>query len=382
MNNEKNEQPALVILLSGTAFFYFLIFAQFGYLHRLVNLIDEKGSIDLILLSMGLGGVAGCIFAMRIFRLTNAGLWLLCGFSGATVSAVFAGLVSGFWLQVPCAFVVGFSLGSVTVCIVPMIRVFSPVGEIGKWVGIGVGSAYFLCNIPPIFKADPWAQCLFGGIAACLGAGISLFVPVARESVLENGDSRERTPAWKFRTRGVLIATLAFAILIWYDSAEFFLMQETLRIREAAWSTSWQLWSNAVVHLIFAVIAGRIIDKGWIFYLLLAALVLLVGGSYAMNFIPLVYIGNVSYLSGVSAYSTALVSYGALAPEKGGNWRIISRAGIIFAGAGWICSAMGIGMARDLGKIPVLFTLGILVTMVFCMGFMQRGANRRQKLVL
>ena len=66
-------------------------------------------------------------------------------------------------------------------------------------------------------------------------------------------------------------------------------------------------------------------------------------------------VGTVFYVSGVSLYSVALVAYGALAPERLCSWSISARAGLVFALGGWFGSGMGIGMARDLKRIPDVF---------------------------
>jgi cytochrome c oxidase cbb3-type subunit 2 len=57
----------------------------------------------------------------------------------------------------------------------------------------------------------------------------------------------------------------------------------------------------------------------------------------------------------VSLYSTALVAYpsflsGASSPAQRGR-----HAGLIYAIAGWIGSALGIGMGQNLGHVPLLF---------------------------
>jgi len=73
------------------------------------------------------------------------------------------------------------------------------------------------------------------------------------------------------------------------------------------------------------------------------------------------------YITGVSLYSTALVAYGSLAPEEKGLWKISSRAGIVFALGGWFGSAMGIGMARDLQRIPTGFLAIALAVALSCL---------------
>jgi cytochrome c oxidase cbb3-type subunit 2 len=62
------------------------------------------------------------------------------------------------------------------------------------------------------------------------------------------------------------------------------------------------------------------------------------------------------YTVGVSLYSVALL----YVPARSGRVR---TAALVFAVAGWIGSALGIGMAQDLARVPAAFviTAGLVV---------------------
>ena len=152
-----------------------------------------------------------------------------------------------------------------------------------------------------------------------------------------------------------MIATL-FLALIWLDSAAFYIIQNSDSLKAISWSTDADLWRNASLHFILALLGGWILDRGWLFSGLFLSFVLLEAGAWCLGHgTAAAGMATLLYVSGVSIYSTALVAYGALAPERVGSWRISARAGLVFALGGWFGSGMGIGMARDLKGIPGMF---------------------------
>jgi len=71
------------------------------------------------------------------------------------------------------------------------------------------------------------------------------------------------------------------------------------------------------------------------------------------------------YTTGVSLYSAALVYF----PARGGRvWPVA----LLFAIAGWIGSAMGIGMAQDLNAVPLPFLIAAGVVVVGGLAWRQR----------
>ena len=375
MHRNQTSQVWIIPVLSGAAFFYFLIFAQFGYLHLLTARTELAKSVDLILLFMGLGGVFGSIFCARNFRLKSATLWILSGFSGAGILSVLAAFVTELWIHWIIGFMIGTCLSLLTVSIVPVIRDRSPDGKIGKWVSMGVGGAYFLCNIPIIFQAGPIEQCIIGAVACCIGALASIFISRIDAIGKRSPKRQDVTPKYFFNVKGIIVITLLFTVLVWFDSAAFYLIQNADIIRSTAWESTGNIWLNAVTHLLAALVCGWVIDRGWIFESLIGAIILIIGGygiihSSDHGIIP----GILVYIASVSTYSTALVSYGALAPDGTGAMRIAGRSALVFAVAGWIGSGMGIGMARDLGRIPYFFIVVMIAIGITCLMY---GARNR-----
>ncbi|MNC91199.1 hypothetical protein D3C83_74080 [compost metagenome] len=75
------------------------------------------------------------------------------------------------------------------------------------------------------------------------------------------------------------------------------------------------------------------------------------------------------YAAGVSLYSTALVFYPARSGRPG-------LAALVFAVAGWIGSALGIGMAQHHDRIPVWF-LGVSGFVLTALFLARQFARRR-----
>jgi len=142
------ESSISVVAITGCAFFYFLIFAQFGFLHRLSQIETRANLIEMAMLAMGIGGIVGSIWAARRFLMESAQTWVIRGFIGCGLAGVGSILSSNIWIQLAIALSVGFFLGSLTVSIVPLIRALLPERRIGFGTGIAIGGAYFLSNIP------------------------------------------------------------------------------------------------------------------------------------------------------------------------------------------------------------------------------------------
>jgi cytochrome c oxidase cbb3-type subunit 2 len=135
------------------------------------------------------------------------------------------------------------------------------------------------------------------------------------------------------------------------DSAAFYIIQHTPGLRAVTWGTPALLWTNAAVHLGAAILAGAVLDRGGRRTVVGGAVVLLGLGSLALEgAVRLPLPAGWWYTAGVSLYSVALVEY----PARTGG---AGRAALVFAIAGWIGSALGIGMAQDLHRVPATFVL-------------------------
>jgi cytochrome c oxidase cbb3-type subunit 2 len=149
---------------------------------------------------------------------------------------------------------------------------------------------------------------------------------------------------------GALLIT--FLVLIWLDSAAFAIVQASPSLKAATWGSEGKQLLQGGVHFVAAVVAGALLDAGFGI-----AVPLIAWGLFAVAF-PLLQHGGMGagpiYAMGISFYSTALV----VAPTWGGTGASPSprwRAGLLYGVAGWVGSALGVGMAQDLGRIPGWF---------------------------
>lgn len=331
---------AIVCALVAIAatYVYFLLFAEFALVELAIPLAE--GRLRWLLGALGIGGVAGSLFAARRFRFERFTLSVSHGFRACGVAAVLA-LIAKTWLVMMFAsLLVGLSLGWLTVTLVSGLRGVLGGSRLGLWAGIGTGAAYAFCNLPVVFNARPADQTVVAALIAVIGAlaanGLTLTAPPRAETA----DFRPPVPAaW----------LIAFLALVWLDSAAFYIIQHTEPLRQATWQGAWVLGGNALSHLVAAVLAGIAIDRGRGPAVLALALGCLIGAALWLADGSSRTTGvEVLYTAGVSLYSTALVAY----PAQGGRPRLSAA---LFALAGWGGSALGIGLAQDLHHIPAWF---------------------------
>jgi len=154
----------------------------------------------------------------------------------------------------------------------------------------------------------------------------------------------------------------SFLALVWLDSAAFAVIQETAPLKAPTWGSPAQKLAMGITHLLAAVGAGWAIDRGVLRGLLLSAFGLFVvafttlqtgGGPLAIAG-PLALAGPL-YAIGISAYSVALVAFPGLEAEEPGSVPRRWRAAALYGIAGWVGSALGVGMAQNLHAIPLPF---------------------------
>lgn len=320
---------------------YFLIFAEFALLELATRSGLTPERMQPLLAALGGGGVLGAVAAARLFRVERSRMLLRRAFAacGAAALAALAARGVAGWAAVFAA--VGLSLGALTVTLAAMLRRAVGGARLGLCVGAGTGVAYALCNLPAVFQADPRMQTGVAALAALAGVAAVSRMAVADvpAQVPEEGFSRMTIARW-------VVALLA---LVWMDSAVFFIIQHTAGLRAATWEGVSALVANAGVHLVAGVVAGVVLDAGGrrvpaiLGILLLGAASLMLGG-----WVPAVVPAGWLYVAGVSLYSVALVHV----PASSGRADV---AAWIYAVAGWIGSALGIGMAQDLHGVPPWF---------------------------
>jgi len=364
MSEEKpsrREFWVVVALIAGT-YGYFLIFAQFAFLELLRAKLGA-GELRPAMGAMGLAGVAGSGLAAWRFRPETYRLALRGG-AVACVLAAGAGCLAASPLT---AAGIGLALGWLTVTMVSGLRAAIGMQYLGRAVGVGTGLAYAACNLPGVFTAAPLVQAGIASVLMTVAALATRWVRTGEAEVSHNDDFRPvRVVGWV----GIFLA------LVWMDSAAFYVIQHTPVLRAETWGGNVRLLLNATIHLAVAVGAGVWMDRGRFGRVVLAGWAALAGACLLLDERMRPFVGiEVLYTAGVSAYSVALVYY----PARGGRaW----LAGALLAIAGWLGSALGIGMAQDLNRLPVGFVLGACAVVTGLLLIRHRGRRLRRPLLL
>jgi len=332
--------------LIAAVYVYFLIFAQFGFLARLAQLGIGGVELKTVLAAMAVGGVLLSLSSERLLRSAAPAWRLRVGFAVAACAALTSTAALSLPAAIACAFLIGAGLGIATVTLVAHLPLWMGSKYAMGGIGLGAGIGYFVCNIPAIFTATPTHQAL-------LAAGLLLAaaaVPASNESA--------PTDAPQMQARiGFLPALIAFAALIWLDSAAYYIIQHNPQLKAGTWTGNAHLWLNASLHLGAALAAALLLWRGHARAVLAVAVATLGFACLLLAYPSLILSASLFYPVGVSFYSVALVAYpaylsgAASAAERG------RRAGAIYAVAGWIGSALGIGMGQNLGHVSPAFVL-------------------------
>lgn len=363
-------------LLAITATYVaFLLFAQFGFLLQVQRELADLGQVKATLAAMGMAGLAasfgtawllGRVSAVRLVR------WGL-----AAVAAVAAGSIAchGFAALFLAAMAIGASIGTLTVALATALPEMAR-GWTGRAAGLGTGVAYFLSNLPGLFEGSPAVRALFpAGLAAVAALALAWGSSVPG-SPLPSPSRPSGPDETRFGWGRVLVI---FLVLVWLDSAAFAIVQANPELKAQTWGSAGQKMLQGGVHLLVAVGAGALLDAGAGLAVPLASWVL-----FAIAFPLLESGGSVVagplYAAGISLYSTALVGMPTWhRPAKPSpRW----RAGMLYGIAGWLGSALGVGMAQDLGRIPGWFLVGTgvaLAAAVFLRSPVAKGTGGRRE---
>ncbi|MEO7101563.1 MAG: cbb3-type cytochrome c oxidase subunit II, partial [Luteolibacter sp.] len=291
---------------------------------------------------------AGGFFAA--WRGVNPG-WVRCALALAAMSAAAAPYLNAMLGVLGVAVATGAALGVATVGLAALAPAWCGVA----WIGLGTGLGYALCNFPAIFTQSPTGQAWIGVAFAITGLAA---VPSATEwRAKETG---RIFPIW-----GVLAL---FTVLVWMDSAAFFIIQHSSDLKSGTWGDD-LLWRNAAVHLSVAIVAGFWLARGGARTLPALAWSLLAVAALAVNQESTRHFAGWFYPAGVSLYSAALVAWPGWFSGVNGVRPAAWRAAWLFAIAGWFGSANGIGMAQTLNTVPPVFVVGAGAVVIGVMVF-------------
>ena len=349
----------------AATYLYFLIFAQFGFLKTVHAVVGEEGGILRPLMAvMGGCGIAGSIGVARFFSEQRGRPLMLAGFAlGALAAGLSVTADAPVWLFL-CAALTGVGTGMITVTLAALLRREVGGNKLGGCIGAGTALAYGGCNLPLLFNAGATGQAVLGMVACGVG-GLAVLGFEQRAPQHEAG-------GFDYRLGGLGGWVAVFFALVWLDSAAFYVIQHTPVLKGGTWGGDAQLYLNAIVHAAAALLAGRLLDRRWLGGTVLVATILLVAACALIGVGPGAYAtGAFCYTAGVSFYSTALVFYPACSGRVG-------LAALVYAVAGWVGSALGIGMAENLGAVPGWF-LAAAGGLILCVLIGRTWIRRREK---
>ncbi|MGC1424954.1 MAG: cbb3-type cytochrome c oxidase subunit II [Terracidiphilus sp.] len=352
--------------LIAVTYVYFLIFAQFAFIHRLDTLGIAGDHLKFVMAAMAIGGILLSLLAPRVSFLPSPARRLQLAFCLAGIAAFLTISQLTVGAAIAVSMLIGAALGLLTVTLVTHLRQWTGNHNPLLKVGLGTGIGYFLCNVPSLFTATPQVQSATAGLLCLIGIILANFTVEASTESISSSQSIQ-APAWRNIPFALVVAS--FAALIWLDSAAFFIIQNTAVLKAGTWQGSAHLWSNGFIHLGAAMFSAFLLRRRGLAVVLASAV-----GALALACLLLLdparaITASVFYPIGVSMYSVALVAYPSwLSPARFTAERA-RQAGWIYAIAGWIGSALGIGMGQNLGHVPPAFvavaSLVVLLPVLF-----------------
>lgn len=356
--------PFAALFAVFATYVLFLLWVQFGFLALLRARLGGAGEVRAALGIMGLSGLGASLIAGALLARVQPRALVRAGLAASALLAL-AAIPAGGALLLLLAGAIGAATALTTVALASGLGDLLPARRFGRSVGLATGLAYFACNLPPLFEATPAAQAVVVA-ALALAAAVALggrAEPLAPAAV-GFGRGAPVASSWT-SARGLAGATLALALLVGLDSAAFAWIQANPGFKLLTWGGGLLKPMLGLVHLGAAVAAGLLLDRGRVGSLLATSWLLFASaftllGLTAGTPTPSPIAGPL-YAVGISLYSVVLV----VLPASGGAGGVAPRlrAAFLFGIAGWLGSALGVGMAQDLGRIPrgVLLVAGLLL---------------------
>ncbi|MGD0832424.1 MAG: cbb3-type cytochrome c oxidase subunit II [Terracidiphilus sp.] len=334
--------------LVAITYVYFLIFAQFAFLKRLATLGIAGAQLNAVMAAMAFGGILLSLFVPRLSLWPSPNLRLRIGLGASSAAAFLSLLPLGLVTGMIVSFLIGAGLGLLTVTLVTHLRQWTGDRAPLLLVGLGTGIAYFFCNVPEFFNAGAEIQSITAALLCLGGIGLTLWPPP-----ISRGDKRVRSQS----TVPFHRVLACFTALVWLDSAAFFIIQHTPAMKAGTWDGPIHQWTNGLLHLGAALASVWLLSRRRLSFVLAFSFLALGAACLLLPDTRRIALASVLYPMGVSLYSVALVAYPSLlAPASSAEARG-RMAGWLYAIAGWLASAMGIGMGQNLGYVPPIFVL-------------------------
>jgi cytochrome c oxidase cbb3-type subunit 2 len=266
MRAERSASLRGVAVVSAT-YFVFLLFAQFAFLELLQRALSGPAAVRLAMGAMGVAGLGASLAAARLLRRRSARGLIRVGFVLAAACAVVAPVLDSSVGLTALAATIGVSIALLTVSVATSLPLLLPGPGVGLRVGLATGTAYFLCNVPGVFDAEPEVQSLLTALVCVVSAML-----VGRSDLRSSPRTVARHQAghaWSRVDLGFALVLASFLALIWLDSAAFAVIQESADLKSVTWGAPLRLVTQAVAHLVAAILAGRALDRGRFHSLLL-----------------------------------------------------------------------------------------------------------------
>jgi cbb3-type cytochrome c oxidase subunit II len=341
------------VCLVAIPYVYFLIFAQFAFLKKLNQLGISGAHLKIVMAGMAAGGILLSVLAPRVSRWRSPQIRLRAAFLACAVAALLAVFRLDLAAAESVAILIGAGLGLLTVTVATHLREWAGTSNPFLAAGGGTGLAYFACNIPGFFDATPHVQSVAVSALCIAAAAIPWFPPPPQN----NGPEKPVFVPF-------LPALAAFTSLVWLDSAAFFIIQNSPLLKGETWQGSAHLWLNAFLHLAAALAGAWLLAHGKLSRVLIPAVAALGFACLLLRDPSSAPIASVLYPIGVSLYSVALVAYPSLMAPARTTAQRGRIAGWIYAIAGWVGSALGIGMGQNLGHVPIAFAFSAAAVVV------------------
>ena len=356
------------VLFIASTYVYFLIFAQFGFLKRLAELHIGAASLTPVMAAMAIGGVFASLLAQRLLRRWAVRTRLHAGFLGCAFAAALSLLPLGALTAGIVAALIGLSLGLLTVTLVAHLRLWTGSHNSLLKVALGTGFGYFLCNVPWLFAGKPLRTAVISA-AGCLLAAVLVNEPSQLASTHTIPvKTISATPFWA--------VLLGFFALIWLDSAAFYIIQNSPALKSGTWQGTRHLWSNGFIHLAAALGSAWLIKRRGLLTTLLAAFFFIGAACLLLHDPARTPLASLLYPAGVSLYSVALVAYPSILLISPSSAAREWHAGLIYAIAGWVGSALGIGMGQHLHRVPTPFIVAAGIAIAASFGWRVLVANK------
>ncbi len=360
--SQTSRSTACALVAIVATYVYFLLFAQYGFIRLIGTRSDHALMVDRAMAGMGLTGLAVSLLAALLLARQPARRLLQASFLGCGFSALLA-LCPHRGVTLAASVLIGASTGLLTVSLATHLRRWITGPHFALQAGTATGIAYAICNFPPLFDGSPLVQVLFS--AAVCGAGF-----IAVSALPRDDETRATAPACPglqrddFAGWGFFSLLLALLALVWLDSTAFATIQQTTALKGRTWGGPHQQIMNGLVHLFAAMAAGALMDRGYFRSLLLGTFVLLVAAFRMLALWgPGAGLAAPLYVIGISTYSVALILVPSARADAPGLLPARWRAALLYGIAGWLGSALGVGMAQHLHRLPdsLLVAAGLVI---------------------